>query len=234
MLFHLGASLAALGVLPGRILRLQRLLRVEGLQIFRSQGKRLGIPTEIGIRVVGKTGASGDVDTLLVGSDTQELGVVSHRLLQHGIEEFEYADVVVIHRMVGAEYSESPAAHGDILNHRMTVASHQLDKLLHIFLLHMVEVELEHVGRFEEVGKLSAVSVHERRNRDGRHLRLVLVGKLLADGEALAVSLGHHSKLRARGNHALEIQPVGEWMALRRFDTREVRWHRGSPIHAVV
>ena len=98
----------------------------------------------------------------------------------------------------------------------------------------MVEVELEHVGRFEEVGKLSAVAVHECRNRDGRHLRLVLVGKLLADGETLAVSLGHHSKLRARGNHALEIQPVGEWMALRRFDTREVRWHRSCPIHAVV
>ena len=98
----------------------------------------------------------------------------------------------------------------------------------------MVEVELEHVGRFEEVGKLSAVAVHECRNRDGRHLRLVLVGKLLADGETLAVSLGHHSQLRARGNHALEIQPVGEWMALRRFDTREVRWHRSCPIHAVV
>ena len=34
----------------------------------------------------------------------------------------------------------------------------QLDRFLlydHIFLLHMVEVELEHVGRFEEVGKLS-------------------------------------------------------------------------------
>ena len=81
---------------------------------------------------------------------------------------------------------------------------------------------------------MSAVAVHECRNRDGRHLRLVLVGKLLADGEALAVSLSHHSKLRARGNHALEIQPVGEWMALRRFDTREVRWHRSCPIHAVV
>ena len=98
----------------------------------------------------------------------------------------------------------------------------------------MVEVELEHVGRFEEVGKLPAVAVHESRNGDGRHLRLVLVGKLLADGETLAVSLGHHSKLRARGNHALEIQPVGEWMALRRFDAREVRWHRGSLIHAFV
>ena len=132
--------------------------------------------------------------------------------------------------MVGAEHSESPAAHGDILYHRMTVASHQLDKMLHIFLLHMVEVELEHVGRFEEVGKLSAVAVHECRNRDGR---LVLVGKLLADGETLAVSLGHHSKLRARGNHALEIQPVGEWMALRRFDAREVRWHRSCLFHAV-
>ena len=46
-----------------------------------------------------------------------------------------------------------------------------------LFLLHMVEVELEHVGRFEE---------------------------------------------------------VGEWMALRRFDTREVRGHRSCPIHAVV
>ena len=135
--------------------------------------------------------------------------------------------------MVGAEYSESPAAHGDILYHRMMVASHLLDKMLHIFLLHMVEVELEHVGRFEEVGKLSAVAVHECRNRDGRHLRLVLVGKLLADGEALAISLSHHSKLRARGNHALEIQPVGEWMALRRFDTREVRWHRSCLFHAV-
>lgn len=178
--------------MPGRILRLQRLLRVEGLQVFRAQGKRLGIPTEIGIRVVGKAGASGDVDTLLVGNYPQELGVVSHRLLQYGIEEFQHADVVVIHRMVGAEHSESPAAHGDILNHRMAVASYQLDKLLHIFLLHMVEVELEHVGRFEEVGKLSAVAIHERRNRDGRHLRLVLVGKLLADGETLAVSLGHH------------------------------------------
>ena len=95
--------------------------------------------------------------------------------------------------MVGTEYSESPAAHGDILNHCMTVASHQLDKLLHIFLLHMIEVELKHVGRFEEVGKLSAVAVHECRNRDGRHFRLVLVGKLLADDEALAVSLSHHS-----------------------------------------
>ena len=57
---------------------------------------------------------------------------------------------------------------------------------------------------------------------------------MVTDGETLAVSLGHHSKLRARGNHALEIQPVGEWMALRRFDTREVRWHRSCPIHAVV
>ena len=115
----------------------------------------------------------------------------------------------------------------------MVVASHQLDKMLHIFLLHMVEIELEHVGRFEEVDKLSAVAVHERRNRDGRHLRLVLVSKLLADGEALAVSVGHHSKLRARGNHALEIQPVDESMALRRFDAREVRWHRSCLFHAV-
>ena len=93
--------------------------------------------------------------------------------------------------------------------------------------------ELEHVGRFEEVDKLSAVAVHECRNRDGRHLRLVLVGKLLADGETLAVSIGHHSKLRARGNHALEIQPVDESMALRRFDAREVRWHRSCLFHAV-
>ena len=115
----------------------------------------------------------------------------------------------------------------------MVVASHQLDKMLHIFLLHMVEIELEHVGRFEEVDKLSAVAVHECRNRDGRHLRLVLVGKLLADGEALAVSFGHHSKLCARGNHALEIQPVDESMALRRFDAREVRWHRSCLFHAV-
>ena len=95
-----------------------------------------------GNRHPGRTGASGDVDTLLVGSDTQELGVVSHRLLQHGIEEFEHADVVVIHRTVDAEHSESPAAHGDILYHRMMDASHLLDKMLHIFLLHMVEVEL--------------------------------------------------------------------------------------------
>ena len=68
----------------------------------------------------------------------------------------------------------------------------------------------------------------------GQVLYVDAVGKLLADGETLEVSLSHHSKLRARGNHALEIQPVGVWMALRRFDTRKVRWHRSSLIHAVV
>ena len=34
--------------------------------------------------------------------------------------------------------------------------------------------------------------------------------------------------------HVGRFEEVGEWMALRRFDTREVRWHRSCPIHAVV
>ena len=34
--------------------------------------------------------------------------------------------------------------------------------------------------------------------------------------------------------HVGRFEEVGEWMALRRFDTREVRGHRSCPIHAVV
>ena len=122
-----GGALAALGVSLGRILRLQRLLRVDGVQVFRAKGEGHDIPAEVGIRVEGKTATSGDIHTLLVGGDTQEPGVVGHRLLQHRIEELQHGDVVVIHSTVGAQHPESPAAHGDILHEGMLVSPHQLD-----------------------------------------------------------------------------------------------------------
>ena len=43
----------------------------------------------------------------------------------------------------------------------------------------MVEVELEHVGRFEKVGKLSAIAVHDEDLMQGKYDGIVAVPFML-------------------------------------------------------
>ena len=69
--------------------RLHRLLGIKLLQVAIIQRERYRLPVEESFKVVGKSGASGDVSASLVALQSQQMLVVALRLLQHQVEEVE-------------------------------------------------------------------------------------------------------------------------------------------------
>ena len=63
--------------------RLHRLLGIKLLQVAIIQRERHRLPVEESLKVVGKSGASGDVSASLVALQSQQMLVVDLRLLQH-------------------------------------------------------------------------------------------------------------------------------------------------------
>ena len=93
---------------------------------------------EESFKVVGKSGASGDVSASLVALQSQQMLVVALRLLQHQVEEVEDGDVLVVRRRILAEYMETPAADAAMHHHGMLILHDELLDVLHLLSWHGV------------------------------------------------------------------------------------------------
>ena len=167
--------------------RLHRLLGIKLLQVAIIQRERHRLPVEESFKVVGKSGASGDVSASLVALQSQQMLIVALRLLQHQVEEVEDGDVLVVRRRILAEYMETPAADAAMHHHGMLILHDELLDVLHLVAWHGVELHHQLEGRFQEISQLSAISVHLGRDGDGRAFRLQLVGEALADLQTLSI-----------------------------------------------
>ena len=167
--------------------RLHRLLGIKLLQVAIIQRERHRLPVEESLKVVGKSGASGDISASLVALQSQQMLVVALRLLQHQVEEVEDGDVLVVRRRILAEYMETPAADAAMHHHGMLILHDELLDVLHLVAWHGVELHHQLEGRFQEISQLSAISVHLGRDGDGRAFRLQLVGEALADLQTLSI-----------------------------------------------
>ena len=166
---------------------LHRLLGIKLLQVAIIQRERHRLPVEESLKVVGKSGASGDVSASLVALQSQQMLVVALRLLQHQVEEVEDGDVLVVRRRILAEYMETPAADAAMHHHGMLILHDELLDVLHLVAWHGVELHHQLVGRLQEISQLSAISVHLGRDGDGRAFRLQLIGEALADLQTLSI-----------------------------------------------